>query len=89
MTDQNLNSLGSLLVSTFMMNIFPRYRAETLRSLVAFFQHHVKIDELQDLEESEDRPADLQKLQDCAGSRDKALFTCMGVGYLNLNKGIL
>lgn len=73
----------------FYIYIFILFRVYALRNLVQFFEHHFKIDELQDLEESEDRPLDLPKLQDQQGSTNKAIFTCLGIGYLNLNKGIL
>ena len=54
-----------------------------LRDLHAFFEHKFKIDELKKMDDEK------RLKQAGAGSREKALFTCIGIGYLNLNKGIL
>lgn len=54
-----------------------------MRNIKKFFGHKFKIDELRDIED------EMIKKEAGAGSENKAIFTCLGIGYLNLNKGIL
>lgn len=63
------------------------YTIHSLRHLKAFFEHTFKIDEQWKLEEQKkDAPAEEEKR---TGSTEKALMTCIGVGYQNLNKVLL
>jgi hypothetical protein len=54
-----------------------------MKDISKFFGQKFKIDELCDVED------DLMKQEAGSGSPNKAIFTCLGIGYLNLNKGIL
>jgi hypothetical protein len=54
-----------------------------MKDISKFFGQKFKIDELCDIED------DTIKKEAGAGSANKAIFTCLGIGYLNLNKGIL
>lgn len=59
----------------------------------AFFEHTFKIDEQWRLEElagkKERESANAVDDDKKTGSKDKALMTCVGVGYFNLNKVLL
>lgn len=54
-----------------------------MKDISKFFGNKFKIDELCDMENNS------IKKEAEAGSPNKAIFTCLGIGYLNLNKGIL
>ncbi|CAD5211819.1 unnamed protein product [Bursaphelenchus okinawaensis] len=64
------------------------YTVYTMRNLQTFFEHRFKFDELKDQMESEDQSEDFEE-KEGFGSQNKALVTCVGIGYLNLNKLIL
>jgi hypothetical protein len=55
-----------------------------MRDIGKFFGQNFKIDELRDFDDE-----DLIKREAGGGSENKAIFTCLGIGYLNLNKGII
>lgn len=54
-----------------------------MKDISKFFSQKFKIDELRDIED------EVVKQEAGAGSENKAIFTCLGIGYLNLNKGIV
>ncbi|KAI6220393.1 putative RNA 3'-terminal phosphate cyclase-like protein [Aphelenchoides fujianensis] len=77
-------ALGDRDVSKFLFGDRSLQTVNLLEDLRVFFEHNFKVDELENLERtrtSSGKPA--------AGSKEKAIFTCLGVGYLNLNKGVL
>lgn len=62
------------------------FSIHTLRNLKLFFGHVFKIDELWKIKRTEaEDDAKGQRL----GSEEKALMTCVGVGYFNINKILL
>ncbi|KHN78100.1 putative RNA 3'-terminal phosphate cyclase-like protein [Toxocara canis] len=73
-------TLGEKDVSKYLFGPLSTYCVHTLRNLKRIFEITFKIDEWK-----KTRKGDEQKL----GSEDKAILTCIGVGYSNLNKIVL
>jgi RNA 3'-terminal phosphate cyclase-like protein len=76
-------ALGDRDVSKYLFGEPSLKTVHLLRDLQTFFEHKFKIDEISNIED------ELLKKDAGAGSENKAIFTCLGIGYLNLNKGIL
>uniref|UniRef100_A0A914VBE2 RNA 3'-terminal phosphate cyclase-like protein n=1 Tax=Plectus sambesii TaxID=2011161 RepID=A0A914VBE2_9BILA len=75
-------SLGQKDVSKFLFGPLSNYCVYTLRHLRDFFDVTFKIDQW-----SKQQKEDEQEMR--LGSKDKALMTCVGVGYSNMNKVLL
>ncbi|KAI6196324.1 putative RNA 3'-terminal phosphate cyclase-like protein [Aphelenchoides besseyi] len=75
-------ALGDRDISKFLFgqqSLQTKYILEDLRT---FFEHNFKVDKMKNIE-------DESLLREIGpGSTDKAIFTCLGVGFLNLNKGV-
>lgn len=79
-------SLTEKNVSKFLFGPLSLYTVQTLRNLKLFFEHQFKIDEWWKLHpEANQNDEDAPRI----GSTEKALMTCIGVGYSNLNKVLL
>uniref|UniRef100_A0A914WZB6 RNA 3'-terminal phosphate cyclase-like protein n=1 Tax=Plectus sambesii TaxID=2011161 RepID=A0A914WZB6_9BILA len=75
-------SLGQKDVSKYLFGPLSNYCVYTLRHLRDFFDVTFKIDQW-----SKQQKEDEQEMR--LGSKDKALMTCVGVGYSNMNKVLL
>uniref|UniRef100_A0A915DRN7 RNA 3'-terminal phosphate cyclase-like protein n=1 Tax=Ditylenchus dipsaci TaxID=166011 RepID=A0A915DRN7_9BILA len=80
-------------VSRFLFGPLSLYTVHGLRHLKTFFEQTFKIDELwklKELKESKQDPEKKNVLNELRlGSEQKALLTCSGVGYFNINKVML
>ncbi|KAF1593126.1 UNVERIFIED_CONTAM: putative RNA 3'-terminal phosphate cyclase-like protein, partial [Eudyptes robustus] len=76
-------------VSKYLLGEPSLYAIHTMRNLQTFFEHRFKFDELRGLTEDENEDSEIDKSDEMTGSQNKAVVTCLGIGYLNLNKQIL
>lgn len=76
-------AMGDRDISKMVLGERSLQTVHVMRDLHSFFEHKFKIDELRNIDDEKVIKAA------GAGSRDKAIFTCVGIGYLNLNKGIV
>ncbi|KAI1712470.1 RNA 3'-terminal phosphate cyclase domain-containing protein [Ditylenchus destructor] len=81
-------------VSKFLFGPLPLYTVHALRNLSHFFDQKFKIDEVWKIKESRESDENVKEKKEIlrelrTGSNEKALMTCIGVGYFNINKVML